>query len=908
MGQERLPRSGGIIGVKETKIVGEAVDAASLMKYLPECGYEPSLLRPNYPFQHDAQTQLVAWAAFSQNPPDARSACLAAADLPVGSAAHDALPFRSLGAPILFGCSGGRLLWYQHEVTGSRLLETVEARHIPNFFDARRDDFAPQRIYQAKTSAKFDAGRQLDFVDLGLMPMLERETGQRLGALVEALLNVVHNAMPDSQPSKAFARWLFQSVFWLLAARLLRDKSVPSFKNVDVADPEDVFDRVARHYRANAPVMSSAKERTAIAAAAARAAGFPSLANVTTESLAYVYENTLVSTDTREALGTHSTPPWLVDYVVWQLAPWIEEFPPDRRHILEPACGHSAFLVAGVRLLRELYDGPSEDRTRHRYLRDHIHGVEVDDFAREIGRLSLTLADVPHPNGWNLVAADMFAGNDLARQVKRAGIVLSNPPFEDFTPAELRHYKRLPGLGIGHANKAVELFSRTIDSLPDGGVFGFVVPQLALNGKGAKPLRDRLLKHFELREICLFPDKVFENSSVETAVLLGRKRQPSLRTGVYYRRVREWDMPAFVERLQASAEARVPQSSFVLSTDCSLRLADLQEIWESLRDLPRLSESVDIQKGFEFKSKIELDGRIVESRTRRTGWRPAVLRADDDYPIWRLPATVWVDYAKATLRREGAKPSHSQVIVNYAPASRKPWRLKAAIDTVGLPIASRFLVFRPKRQDLSLDVLWAILNSPIANAFAFAMSGKRQTLPKEWRRFPIPQLSPDDAAAIAEAARTYREAVKSRETVFFGGADEKAVREALLAMDAEVLRVYALTPKLERQLLILFEGVDRLGVGCKFTGYPLGGEAPHLPLHLRLRLRRYQELVTAKLNGGLSLADATELAEIKAIFDAYETRPDATHPFREWFRTIDRRKDASRAKLDALEARVLAPK
>ena len=864
------------------------------------------MTRHDYPFQHGERTHSAVWAAFSQNPPDARSACLAAADLPVGFGERDAEAFRGLGAPTLFGCSGGRLFWYQHEVGGSRLRDTIEEQHLSNFFDAHRAVFAPQRIYRAKTTAKFDAGRQLDFVDLGLMPVLERETGQRLGGMVESLLAAVHESMPDSKPSKQFGRWLFQSAFWLLAARLLRDKNVPSFRNVNVADPDDVFDRVARHYGANAPLMSSAAERAAIAAAARRAAAFPSLANVTTESLAYVYENTLVSKDTREVLGTHSTPPWLVDYVVWQLAPWIEELEPDARHILEPACGHSAFLVAGVRLLRELYDGPATDKARLRYLRDHIHGVEVDDFAREIGRLSLTLADVPHPNGWNLTAADMFAGNDLARQVKRAGVVLSNPPFEDFTAAELRHYKRQPGLGIAHGNKAVEVLARTVDNLPDGGVFGLVVPQLVLNGQGGRNLRDRLLRQCELREVCLLPDKVFENSSVETAVLLGRRRPPSLRNTVYYRRVREWDMPGFVERLEASAEARVPQSAFLLSPDVSLRLADLQEVWESLGPLPKLGNGVFVQQGFQFKGKQDRNGRVVESATRRPGWRKAVLRADDRYPIWRLPATVWIDYSKDTLRERGggARPGHPQVIVNYAPVSRRPWRLKAAIDAVGLPIASRFLVFRPHRSDLPLEVLWAILNSPVANAFAFSVSGKRQTLPKEWRQFPVPALSAEDVTRISDAARRYRETVQSTEAGVFGGADDTAVRHALRAMDAEVLRVYGLPPKLERQLLSLFDGVERLGVGCKFGDYPLGGETPHLPLWLRLQIPRYHEIAARKLAGQLSEVDSGELRTIETLFDKYESDSESVHPFRDWLRSFDRRQATARSKIDALETRL----
>jgi N-6 DNA Methylase len=74
----------------------------------------------------------------------------------------------------------------------------------------------------------------------------------------------------------------------------------------------------------------------------------------TTEALAYVYENTLISKETRSALGTHSTPSFLVDYVVGNLADWVNDIPADKRSVYEPACGHAAFLVSAMRLLAEL--------------------------------------------------------------------------------------------------------------------------------------------------------------------------------------------------------------------------------------------------------------------------------------------------------------------------------------------------------------------------------------------------------------------------------------------------------------------------------------------------------------------------------------------------------------------------
>ena len=60
----------------------------------------------------------------------------------------------------------------------------------------------------------------------------------------------------------------------------------------------------------------------------------------------------------------------------------------------------------------------------------------------------------------------------------------------------------------------------------------------------------------------------------------------------------------------------------------------------------------------------------------------------------------------------------------------------------------------------------------------------------------------------------------------------KYVKQALLALDAEVLKLYDLPPRLERQLLNLFTGVDRKGVGCDLRSYYPPGFQSYLPLHM----------------------------------------------------------------------------
>jgi hypothetical protein len=153
------------------------------------------------------------------------------------------------------------------------------------------------------------------------------------------------------------------------------------------------------------------------------------------------------------------------------------------------------------------------------------------------------------------------------------------------------------------------------------------------------------------------------------------------------------------------------------------------------------------------------------------------------------------------------------------------------MDEDRLGVSSRFLVLRPKSSELTLHVLWAVLNSPVANAYAYCFSGKRETLVKEWREFPLPSVTLEQQRGIVASAKQYLALAKGEEDAFMRPRDEAGIRRALLAMDAEVLRLYDLPPRLECQLLDLFRGVERKGVGCEFRGYYPSGLDAFVPLH-----------------------------------------------------------------------------
>src|SRR5260370_12787882 len=114
---------------------------------------------------------------------------------------------------------------------------------------------------------------------------------------------------------------------------------------------------------------------------------------------------------------------------------------------------------------------------------------------------------------------------------------------------------------------------------------------------------------------------------------------------------------------------------------------------------------------------------------------------------------------EATLcRRAGTTVGVPQVLMSYARVSRGPWRLKAFIDTKGRPVASAFLTARPHA--CSLESLWGLLNSPLANAYAFCHLAKRHNIVGDIRKVPMPMGTVFDE--IGAACREYLAAAASR--------------------------------------------------------------------------------------------------------------------------------------------------
>jgi hypothetical protein len=860
--------------VEEIAVASPPEDsAAALRPLLEECGYTGTCLAARY----SVGAQTFPLVGFAGKPWDSRSACIAVVDTG-GDPCAAAASCRELGAPIVWVRYNGTIDWWtQHEQSPSRFASRPVAE-FPQLVREYQADLAPTEVYRLKTLGRLPGARQLDFIDVGLMPLLEARAGKELGGLVEDMTRAVLLGLRLRSPGKQRMREVFTAVFRLLAGKILHDKRVRGFATLALDDPAAVLTAVQRHYNAGEPAPHLDHTwRTALARACELIAGFGDVRTVSPEALAYVYEHTLVSKPLRKKLGIHATPLYLVDYVLWQLYDWIREIPAADRHVFEPACGHSPFQLAALRMLRLEMQGDSDEAV-HTYLKQHVHGVEIDDFAREIARLSLTLADIPNPNGWDLQAADMYASDILAEQAGHCRILLSNPPYERFDPAEKKVYAAA-GYPV-RRSKAVELLDRTLPHLAPGAVFGVVAPQGVLQSKEAKDVRTLLLREFEIREVCMFADKVFEEGDAETAVILGRRR-PDAGTAAKqttFRRVREDSIAQFAADYSFDSEHVASAAQLKAHRDKDLYVPDLPDVWERTRGNPTLGTVADIGEGFSFAHKGLIEKAQAAGKRRTSDAVPAYLAGVGDLSIWEVPECVWLSSKRTPVEpwRSGDHTGKAQILVNHARVMRGPWRIKALLDRSGRAAIKKYVTVRPRKGGPAITFLWALLNSPVANAYVHCHTFRRDIYVSVLASFPLPVHWQAHVASVVSAANAYLQLVCEPEAFELQSEQNPAVCQALLRMDAAVTRAYALPVRLERELLDLFrlpaekkERRRRKGVGCMFGDYFPADFESLIPLHKYVAAgyqRSTVNAVTARLKAGES---DTVLRDLRTAADAF---------------------------------------
>ena len=220
----------------------------------------------------------------------------------------------------------------------------------------------------------------------------------------------------------------------------------------------------------------------------------------------------------------------------------------------------------------------------------------------------------------------------------------------------------------------------------------------------------------------------------------------------------------------------------------------------------------------------------------------------------------------------------AQVLLNYAPASRGPWRLKALIDRQGHPVTSNFIAVRPMADSVSLEVLWALLNGPIANAYAYSHLGKRHNIVGDIRKIPLPKQHV--SAPLDLAVGAYWNALSNQ-------MQTEDLERLLLRVDAEVLKLYDLPLELEQQVLSLFTDWRRVGVPFTQTRYTPATMEGKIGFWQFLEMegawsainRERGQLIDKNIAGTISTEERSRLEILQAYADYHlqKVSPRPTH-------------------------------
>lgn len=790
-------------------------------------GYKGNLLQEDYDFANVLgpaySVRTIPLATFAQEPPSYQNACFGVVISNGQSGVPLVSSYRSLGAPHIIEIKDGEICrWMMTSQGDPRLLEVIGREHIMGLFESHKQDWSPDQILRAKSMGEEDFAAQLDFFDVGLLPLIDGEVREKLDRLLRrTVLSAVEQykgKYPHAEPDYP---GLVRLLFRLIAAKTLNDRNYPG--NWLDEDPRTVVKAVERFYFREATPKPVLEDYATQVAAWNNIKSAFYFHNLSVEALAHVYENTFVSKELRTIYSIHGTPPYIAEYIVRHLP--FDKLDDRERVVFEPFAGHAVFLVAAMRRLRELLPSSMNIEERHEYFVQRLSGIEKEEFAWEVGRLSLMLADYPNPNGWQLIQGDAFQDPIVDREIARAGIVLCNPPFEDFTTDEKRIYTNLHSV-----HKPIEILYRIVTHPQKPCLLGFVLPRTFLTGQAYRELRATVGSAYSRLELVALPDKVFRHSDAE-AVLLLMEGEPAATIHITSALVDKDDLPIF--RRQGTVTYRTERD---ISTD-SITRGDmlweppLSQVWHRLRSYERFGTIAEVHRGIEYSIPLKLNREKFVSSHSQEGFQKGIDNVGRGFEPYVLRDFIFLKTSPDVMRRKShLYPwNRPKVVANAARLSRGPWRIAASPEYDGLVCYKNFFGIWP-RSKLSVEVLAALLNAPVANAYLWTYD-TRENRKVTVADIPIPNLDESDIEALTDLVRAY---TRYRHEWLSNPFEQDKFRDVcyqlLVEIDAVILRAYDLPPKLERQLLDCFHGHYRPGP-VEFSEYYPQGFKPFIPWH-----------------------------------------------------------------------------
>lgn len=298
----------------------------------------------------------------------------------------------------------------------------------------------------------------------------------------------------------------------------------------------------------------------------------------------------------------------------------------------------------------------------------------------------------------------------------------------------------------------------------------------------------------------------------------------------------------------------------------------LQPIWNYLDTRRKFGEIAEIHKGTEYKM-----GRIdtCVSAEEREGFVEGIWEVRNFLEPFTLRDSQYLSLNKEEMRDNAyllpwGKP---KILVNNIRSSRRYWRMEGVVDELGL-MAGRNYHGIWATGNAPLELIAALINSPMGNAFLFDKSSGRDNYHKWIKQIPVPHFTSEQTELIVYLVQSY--ATKRQEWIAeprLAPDWEPMCRDLLYQIDAAVIEAYELPADLETLLLSQFTETRRGGLPFKFPGYgeeyTNAQERNRRELAFRRTLKRYHTLVDKTFIEGLTPQETKEKEGLRLQIGEY---------------------------------------
>lgn len=303
----------------------------------------------------------------------------------------------------------------------------------------------------------------------------------------------------------------------------------------------------------------------------------------------------------RKAGGVYYTPEYIVDYIVKNtVGKMLQDLPEGKAkklRILDPACGSGSFLIRAYDEMLKYYQEQKTKKVKPRegekklglpeeklrlsidekksILIQHIFGVDIDEQAVEVTKLSLMLKMLDGEHGipagrgilpmldknikcgnslisGNILELHNYFGEDwykvkpfnwdteFPKIMKEEGgfdVAIGNPPYvrQESLGAQFKEYAKNNFTSYaGTADLYVYFIEKAHSLLREGGSFGMICSNKFMRANYGKPLRSFLSANVSLIEIVDFGElPVFEKAATFPAIILTRNIKPKKQKFIY---------------------------------------------------------------------------------------------------------------------------------------------------------------------------------------------------------------------------------------------------------------------------------------------------------------------------------------------------------------------------------------